>query len=75
MLSMATDILYGARCARYYCYVKRQMEGSFAEGAADASLPMSPPRLISVVREIMPEDGITCLDNGLYKARAQTLCI
>ena len=56
-------------CARFYCYVKRQMEGSFTEGAADASLPMSPSRLISVVRDIMPEDGITCLDNGLYKVR------
>ena len=53
--------------------MKQQMEDSFTEGAADASLPMSPPRLISVVREIMPEDGITCLDNGLYKVRAEAL--
>ena len=67
--SLALNTLPCSRCARYYCYVKQQMEGSFREGAADASLPMSPPRLISVVRDIMPEDGITCLDNGLYKAR------
>ena len=46
------------------------MEANFAQGASDASLPMSPPRLISVIRAAMPEDGITCLDNGLYKVRA-----
>lgn len=38
-----------------------------AEGEADASLPMSPPRLIGVIRATLPEDGIACLDNGLYK--------
>jgi hypothetical protein len=62
--------MLSACCRRYYCYVKRQMEANVAEGAADARLPMAPPRLMAVIRDVMPEDGITCLDNGLYKVRA-----
>ena len=31
---------------------------------------MAPPRLVALIRHAMPEDGIVCLDNGLYKARS-----
>jgi acetolactate synthase-1/2/3 large subunit len=29
--------------------------------------PVIPQRLVHDVREVMPEDGIVCLDNGMYK--------
>ena len=28
---------------------------------------MTPQRLVADVRKVMPEDGIVCLDNGMYK--------
>ncbi|WP_340587222.1 acetolactate synthase large subunit [Erythrobacter alti] len=38
-----------------------------AELAADDRFPVFPPYLVRKVREAMPEDGIICLDNGIYK--------
>ncbi|MGZ3245644.1 MAG: acetolactate synthase large subunit [Croceibacterium sp.] len=35
--------------------------------AADERFPVFPPHLVQQVRECMPEDGIICLDNGVYK--------
>ncbi len=33
----------------------------------DMRYPIFPPRLVKLVREAMPADGILCLDNGVYK--------
>ncbi|WP_271077481.1 acetolactate synthase large subunit [Aurantiacibacter sp. MUD61] len=33
----------------------------------DDRFPIFPPHLVRKVREAMPEDGIICLDNGVYK--------
>jgi acetolactate synthase I/II/III large subunit len=38
-----------------------------AEGIDDESFPLTPQRLVHAVRQVMPEDGIVTLDNGLYK--------
>ena len=35
--------------------------------AADARFPIFPPYLVSEIRAAMPDDGIICLDNGVYK--------
>jgi acetolactate synthase I/II/III large subunit len=35
--------------------------------AADARFPIFTPHLVAQVRAAMPEDGIICLDNGIYK--------
>ena len=35
--------------------------------AADARFPIFPPHLVQQVRAAMPDDGIICLDNGVYK--------
>ncbi|ESR25829.1 acetolactate synthase large subunit [Lutibaculum baratangense] len=35
--------------------------------AEEARFPVTPQRLVHDVREVMPEDGIVCLDNGMYK--------
>ncbi|MEQ9663401.1 MAG: acetolactate synthase large subunit [Parasphingopyxis sp.] len=33
----------------------------------DVRFPIYPPHLVKAVREVMPADGIICLDNGVYK--------
>jgi len=37
------------------------------EGADDGRFPVTPQRLVRDVRRVVPEDGIVCLDNGMYK--------
>ena len=29
--------------------------------------PLTPQRIVHDARQVMPEDGIVCLDNGMYK--------
>jgi acetolactate synthase-1/2/3 large subunit len=38
-----------------------------ADGAEDRRYPVIPQRIVHDVRQAMPEDGIVCLDNGMYK--------
>lgn len=45
--------------------------------ADDARFPIFPPHVVQQVRKLMPDDGIICLDNGVYKiwfARGYTAC-
>jgi acetolactate synthase I/II/III large subunit len=35
--------------------------------AEESRYPLTPQRIVHDVRQIMPEDGIVCLDNGMYK--------
>ena len=35
--------------------------------AEEDRFPVTPQRLVHDVREVMPDDGIVCLDNGMYK--------
>jgi acetolactate synthase-1/2/3 large subunit len=35
--------------------------------AVDQRFPIYPPHVVNQVRKAMPEDGIICLDNGIYK--------
>ena len=35
--------------------------------AEEDRFPMTPQRIVRDVRKVMPEDGIVCLDNGMYK--------
>ena len=45
--------------------------------AADTRFPIFPPHLVRAVRAAMPDDGIICLDNGVYKiwfARGYCAC-
>jgi acetolactate synthase-1/2/3 large subunit len=47
--------------------VKIHGDAQLAEGTDDMRFPIFPQHLVSKVREAMPEDGIICLDNGVYK--------
>lgn len=46
---------------------RRAEEEHAASLCDDARFPIFPPHLVKQVRESMPEDGIICLDNGVYK--------
>ena len=37
------------------------------EGVDDPRFPMAPQRIVADVRRVMPDSGIICLDNGMYK--------
>ncbi|MEM7061162.1 MAG: acetolactate synthase large subunit [Pseudomonadota bacterium] len=47
--------------------VKRHHDANMAEGADDDRFPVYPQRLVRDIRKAMPDDGIICLDNGVYK--------
>jgi acetolactate synthase I/II/III large subunit len=36
-------------------------------GGEDDRFPLTPQRIVADVRQVMPEDGIVALDNGMYK--------
>ena len=38
-----------------------------ADRAEESRYPLTPQRIVHDVRQAMPEDGIVCLDNGMYK--------
>ena len=47
--------------------VKTQVDEHTSEKSDDPRFPLCPQRLVADVRKAMPEDGIVCLDNGMYK--------
>ena len=47
--------------------VKRHHDSNIAEGANDDRFPIYPQRAVREIRRAMPDDGIICLDNGVYK--------
>src|SRR6478752_3391921 len=51
----------------YFQKIRAQILEHVAEGADDPRYPLAPQRLVADVRKAMPDDGIICLDNGMYK--------
>ena len=47
--------------------LRQNILGHINERAEDDRFPVIPQRLVHDVRAVMPEDGIVCLDNGMYK--------
>ena len=47
--------------------VKTHHDANIAKGADDPRFPVYPQRLVREIRDAMPDDGIICLDNGVYK--------
>jgi acetolactate synthase-1/2/3 large subunit len=47
--------------------VQQLVERHTSEKSDDPSFPLLPQRIVADVRRAMPEDGIVCLDNGMYK--------
>jgi acetolactate synthase I/II/III large subunit len=53
-------------CGHMIDYRKAEVEHT-ASLSDDARFPIFPPHLVEQVRDAMPDDGIICLDNGVYK--------
>ena len=51
----------------YFAKVKEWIDEIRAVGHDDPGFPVVPQRLVADVRRAMPDDGILCLDNGVYK--------
>jgi acetolactate synthase I/II/III large subunit len=47
--------------------LREKILARIAEGAQESRYPLTPQRIVHDVRQVMPEDGIVCLDNGMYK--------
>src|SRR6202007_2853281 len=47
--------------------LRLQILARIGERATESRYPLTPQRIVHDVRQIMPEDGIVCLDNGMYK--------
>jgi acetolactate synthase-1/2/3 large subunit len=55
------------RPAPEFLKLREEIFGHINERADDGRFPVIPQRLVHDVRKVMPEDGIACLDNGMYK--------
>ena len=51
----------------YFMKVREALEVHLQEYTDNSSFPIMPQSLVATLREIMPSDGIICLDNGVYK--------
>ncbi len=51
----------------YYLRVKEWVAEITRAGEDDPGFPIKPQVLVRSVREVMPDTGIICLDNGVYK--------
>ena len=47
--------------------VKAHHDANMLEGNDDGRFPLYPQRAVRDIRAAMPDDGIICLDNGVYK--------
>jgi acetolactate synthase-1/2/3 large subunit len=47
--------------------LREEILAKIADRAEESRYPPTPQRIVHDVREVMPEDGIVCLDNGMYK--------
>jgi len=47
--------------------LRKTILARIADRAEESRFPLTPQRIVHDVRQVMPEDGIVCLDNGMYK--------
>src|SRR5712675_148307 len=47
--------------------LRSRILAKIADRAEESRFPLTPQRIVHDVRQVMPEDGIVCLDNGMYK--------
>ena len=47
--------------------LRQEILARIADRAEEKRYPPTPQRIVHDVRQVMPEDGIVCLDNGMYK--------
>jgi acetolactate synthase-1/2/3 large subunit len=47
--------------------LREEILAHLADRCTESRLPLTPQRIVHDVRQAVPEDGIVCLDNGMYK--------
>ncbi len=47
--------------------LREEILAHLADRATESRFPLTPQRIVHDVRQVIPEDGIVCLDNGMYK--------
>jgi acetolactate synthase I/II/III large subunit len=47
--------------------LREEILARIRDRADESRFPLTPQRIVHDVRQVMPEDGIVCLDNGMYK--------
>jgi len=47
--------------------LRERILACITDRAEESRYPLTPQRIVHDVRHLMPEDGIVCLDNGMYK--------
>ena len=67
-LAMLADRLEGkVKNASALLPLREQIFARLTDRATESRFPLTPQRIVHDVRQVMPEDGIVCLDNGMYK--------
>ncbi len=51
----------------YFNSIKKEVDMHLSRYARDNRFPVLPQRVVNIIREQMPDDGIVTLDNGVYK--------
>lgn len=51
----------------YFQKIKNKIEEHIARDEHDSRFPLIPQRIVADVRQVLPEDAILTLDNGMYK--------
>ena len=51
----------------YFERIKNEVDTHLSKYAKDNRFPVLPQRLVNIIRDILPGDGIVTLDNGIYK--------
>ncbi len=51
----------------YYYTIKKEVDSHLSKYFEDNRFPVLPQRIVKAVRDILPQDGIVTLDNGIYK--------
>ena len=51
----------------YFDKVRKAFHLQLKQYSDDDRFPMHPVRIVDITRQFMPDDGVLCLDNGMYK--------
>jgi acetolactate synthase-1/2/3 large subunit len=67
-LGFLADFLEGAvPNASALLPLREEILAHLTERATESRFPPTPQRIVNDVRQVVPDDGIVCLDNGMYK--------
>src|SRR6202007_515776 len=67
-LALLADRIEGKlRIDPVFTGLRSEILGRIRDRADEVRFPPTPQRIVRDVRKVMPEDGIVCLDNGMYK--------